>query len=61
MSKPTSILKKQRKDKSNDDRFNESVTDWYQPVDLDFLPIKQINSPLGTPPRLRTYVIEYYN
>jgi hypothetical protein len=56
MSKPTSILKRQRQNQPNDDRFNESVTDWHQPNDLDFLPSKQIYSPIGTPPRLRTYV-----
>jgi hypothetical protein len=57
MSKPASILKKQPQSRTNEDRFNESVTDWHQPDDLDLLPIKPIYSPLGTPPRLRTYVI----
>jgi hypothetical protein len=67
MSKPASILKKQQQqqqqqrqqqNKANEDRFNESVADWHQPYDLDLLPIKPIYSPLGTPPRLRTYVID---
>jgi hypothetical protein len=59
MSKPASILKKQRQNKPHDDRFNESVTDWHQPNDLDLFPIKPTYSPIGTPPRLRTYVIEF--
>ena len=58
MSKPTSILKKQPRNRVQDDRFNESVTGWHPPADLELVPVKQIYSPLGTPPRLRTYVIE---
>jgi len=58
MSKPTSILKKQRQNKPDNDRFNESVTDWHQPNDLDLMPIKPMYSPIGTPPKLRTYVID---
>jgi hypothetical protein len=57
MSKPASILKKQRQNNQYDDRFNESVTDWHQPYDLDLGPTKQVYSPIGTPPRLRTYVV----
>ena len=56
MPKPASILKKPPTSKANEDRFNESVADWHQPDDLDLMPMKPIYSPLGTPPRLRTYV-----
>ena len=59
MSKPTSILKKQPENKPYVDRFNENVTDWQQPIELDLLPMKQTPSPMGTPPRLRTYVSFY--
>ena len=58
MSKPTSILKKQRANQGREDRFNESVTGWHQPEDLSLVPTKQVYSPLGTPPRLRTYVVD---
>lgn len=60
MSKPTSILKKQRQKKTSDDHFNESVIDWYQPNDFTLLPSKPTYSPIGTPPRLRTYVKDFF-
>jgi hypothetical protein len=59
VSNPTSILKNKRQNKPYVDRFNESVTDWHQPEDLDILPAKPMYSPIGTPPRLRTYVIRF--
>ncbi|CAF2077202.1 unnamed protein product [Rotaria magnacalcarata] len=54
--KPQSILKKQRENKPYDDHFNENVTDWQPPSDLEFLSMKQSYSPIGTPPRLRTLI-----
>lgn len=61
MAKPASILKKQRQNKAQDDRFNESVTGWHQPDDLTVATNKQVYSPVGTPPRLRTYVIDFFS
>lgn len=52
-SQPNSILKKPRTDKAEGDRFNETIADWQQPSELDFLPAQQMYSPIGTPPRLR--------
>ena len=52
-------MKKKPENKYYVDRFNESVTDWQQPTELDLLPIKQTYSPIGTPPRLRAYVVLY--
>lgn len=56
MSKPASILKKKQEQKLAADRFNESVTGWHQPTDLDLLPARPSYSPVRTPPKLRTYV-----
>lgn len=57
MSKPTSILKKKQEQKLAEDHFNESVTGWHQPTDLDLLPARPSYSPVRTPPKLRTYVV----
>lgn len=56
MSKPASILKKKQEQKLAADRFNESVTGWHQPTDLDLLPARPSYSPVRTPPKLRTLI-----
>lgn len=53
-------MKKQPTNKPYDDHFNENVTDWQPPFDLEFNPIKPMYSPIGTPPRLRTYVMFFF-
>ncbi|CAF0980946.1 unnamed protein product [Rotaria sordida] len=56
MSKPASILKKQRENKPYVDHFNENVNDWQPPSDLELISTKKMYSPIGTPPRLRTLI-----
>ncbi len=53
-------MEKKRRNKAYSDRFNESVAGWHQPNDLDLVRIKPTYSPVGTPPRLRTYVIFFF-
>lgn len=50
-------MAKQRQAKPYVDRFNESVTGWHQPNDLDLVRTKPTYPSIGTPPKLRTYVM----
>ncbi|CAF0934366.1 unnamed protein product [Adineta steineri] len=49
-------MDKERQNKPYVDRFNESVTGWHQPNDLDLARMKPTYSPNGTPSKLRTLV-----
>ncbi|CAF0990634.1 unnamed protein product [Adineta ricciae] len=49
-------MSKQRQAKPYVDRFNESVTGWHQPNDLDPVRTKPTYPSIGTPPKLRTLV-----
>jgi len=53
-------MEKKRRNKAYSDRFNDSVAGWHQPNDLDLVRMKPKYSPVGTPPRLRTYVIFFF-